>query len=72
MFLVATVRGLRTRRFDAWLIVLTAAILLLGLGLTVPNLGAIFRLRLPSIVLLVILGAAWGAPSWARRAAGAR
>jgi hypothetical protein len=72
MFLVATVRGLRTRRFDAWLIVLTAAILLLGLGLTVPNLGAIFRLRLPSIVLLVILGAAWGAPSWARRAAGGR
>ncbi|HSE94667.1 MAG TPA: hypothetical protein VLD61_02175, partial [Methylomirabilota bacterium] len=72
MFLVATGRGLRTRRFDAWLIVLTAVILLIGLGLTVPNLGAIFRLRLASVVLFAILGAAWGTPSWARRVVGPR
>jgi hypothetical protein len=70
MFLVGAARGLRSRRFDAGLLALTAVILLVGLGLTVPNLGALFRLRLASIVLLAVLGAAGGAPAWARRAAG--
>jgi hypothetical protein len=51
--------GLWTRRkhLAAWLLFLVAALGAMSLGLVVTNIGALYRLRYPFWVLLVVLGA---------------
>lgn len=51
--------GLWSRRKDlaAWLVFLVAAMGALSLGLIVTNIGALYRLRYPFWILLVVLGA---------------
>jgi len=45
------------RRVDVWLLVLTVVTGLTALGLVVPNIGTLYRIRYPFWILLVVMGA---------------
>lgn len=57
----------RRKHLAAWLLFLVAALGALSLGLVVTNIGALYRLRYPFWVLLVVLGAGGAATLLGRK-----
>ena len=61
---LGVVRGLRSRRDDAWLLIAFAVTALSLMGVMVTNLGILFRLRLQFLIPLFIIAAAYTGHSW--------
>lgn len=60
---LAIVPSLRARRFEVYVFLVASLILFLALGLIVPNIGALFRLRLQALIPLLVVVAAFGLPA---------
>ncbi len=60
--LVGAVRAARSRRIEAWILLLFGTATLVALALTVTNLGILFRLRLSALIPLFVLGSTYGLP----------
>lgn len=61
---LGAVRGLRSGRDDAWLLIAFAVTALSLMGVVVTNLGILFRLRLQFLMPLLIITAAYAGYRW--------
>jgi len=60
---LGVVRAVRSKRMDAWTILIFGALTMAALALTVGNLGTLFRLRLQALIPLFVVAAAFGMPN---------
>jgi hypothetical protein len=63
------IRGLRSRRDSAWLLIAYAGLVAALMGITVTNIGILFRLRLQFLLPLLVIVGAYGVAdtAWVRR-----
>jgi hypothetical protein len=60
----AVIRGLRSNRDAAWLVILFATGTAAVMGMTVASAGILFRLRLQFLFPLLVIGGAYGIAGW--------